>query len=303
MQMKHKAVSQDVIKNITEGNYEQANSLLEDAVKNIMQRKIFEMKKMVAAKLSEAVMLPNGRVRTSTGEELSQSVLKSRRGLSESNVERVRFKKQAQKALKDEEEYSKSEGEEINKANLNRETIRGYKERRGEIFKAAAAKAVEEHGPENVEKAARSMHEKLRAKEFSGQPWHSRINKDWKDLPESERTNFRVSINGHISNQEKMKDPKYVEKMQKSAAIGIQRQKDIDDMEARHKEQMAAHLRKQSGLTNPEPNKPIDWKAKLKDEIPHLKEDKTKAQKLAQLPDQKGLPEETPKSTIAERKR
>ena len=82
----------ELIHNIVEKNFEDANKVLKEHLDQIVERKKHEMYKMVAAKsfdqhLNEAIVQEDGYVHTAPGERILPSVWRARRGLTEENLE------------------------------------------------------------------------------------------------------------------------------------------------------------------------------------------------------------------------
>jgi hypothetical protein len=258
----------EAVDHIINKNYDLANNLLEQEITDVLKSKLHEMKKIVAAhQFNEAVVWPDGKVHTATGEMILPSIWRQRRGLTESNVERERFGKEAKKTLGAEESYGDMRDAEINAATLGGEKIRDYKERKDDYFRRAAGKAVNEKGTD-VTTAAKHMHSLVSGVENKKQPWIHMTGSSWEKLHPSVRTDFENHIRAHLNEKEKMKDPKYVERMAKSARIGAEAKKRIEDLQAQEKRAIAQHERGKAGIKDPEPNKPIDWKKKIGDEIP-----------------------------------
>jgi hypothetical protein len=73
----------NLIENITSKNYTEANSNVTERLGQIVEQKINEVRKMVAAKLNEVTVHLDGLVHTSTGERILPSVSRQRRSLNE----------------------------------------------------------------------------------------------------------------------------------------------------------------------------------------------------------------------------
>lgn len=267
MSTSNKAIA-EAVDHIINKNYDLANNILEQEITDVLKSKLYEMKKIVAAhQFNEAVVWPDGKVHTATGEMILPSVWRQRRGLTEANAERERFGKQAKETLGAEESYGNLRKKEVDAANLGGEKIRDYMERRDDYFRRAAGKAVNEKGTD-VSAAAQHMHKLVSGVENKNQPWMHRVGKDWKDLHPSVRTDFENHIRAHINEKERMKDPKYVERMAKSAQKGAEAKKRIEDLQAQEKRAIAQHERGKAGIKDPEPGKKRTGKEITGDEIP-----------------------------------
>jgi len=246
----------EAIDHIINKNYDAANNLLEEQITTVLKSKLHEMKKIVAAhQFNEAVVWPDGKVHTATGEMILPSIWRHRRGLTESNVERERFGKQAKETLGTEESYENLRSKEINTANLGGESIRDYLKRKNEYFTKAADSAIREKG-ENIQDAAKHMHSLVSGVENKKQPWMHMIGGKWEDLHPSVRTDFEMRIRKHLDEKEKMKDPEYVRKTAEASRRGDEAEKRIKEIQKQHNDALAAHQRKQAGIKDPDPSKP-----------------------------------------------
>lgn len=82
-----------IVQHIFNNNFVKANESLNEQFKIIVERKLFEKKKMYAAKLTEQVAVDcDGMVHTASGERLLPSVYKQRRGLVEEKHESEKHK-------------------------------------------------------------------------------------------------------------------------------------------------------------------------------------------------------------------
>lgn len=78
----------NLISNIINKNLIEAEDILNTQIASIVESKLEEKKKMIAAELYEQRKLPSGKVIMSTGEKIPQSLVKQRRGLAEEDKEK-----------------------------------------------------------------------------------------------------------------------------------------------------------------------------------------------------------------------
>lgn len=84
-----------LIQNILDKNYEAANASLNEELSGIVERKLHEKKKIIAAKIDEQIVHRDGKVHLATGEKVLPSVYRQRRGLAEENLEKDNEKVEA----------------------------------------------------------------------------------------------------------------------------------------------------------------------------------------------------------------
>lgn len=77
----------NLISNIINKNLVEAEDILNTQIASIVESKLEEKKKMIAAELYEQRKLPSGKVIMSTGEKIPQSLVRQRRGLAEEDKE------------------------------------------------------------------------------------------------------------------------------------------------------------------------------------------------------------------------
>lgn len=271
----------EAIDNIINKDFEEANALLENCVKDLLVQKLFEMKKIYAARLSEQIVNNHGRVETATGESLLPSVYRHRR-LNESatgyDFRRPSFKKAHEDAESNEEKYYSLRDAEISSATkgISREgkrTTRGpekindYKERKEEKFGKAGRKAVDTY-PDDYKSAAQHMHKLLSGVENAHEPWMHSAGYDWDNLHPTVRNDFENHIKREMRQRENMKDPVKREKMRDR---GQKKQEAKAKMRNTIKDQQNA-LKNFENKDKPKKKDTRPIGQRIRDEIPFLEE-------------------------------
>lgn len=281
----------EAVDKIINKQFDEANAILENCVKEVLTKKLFEMKKSYSAKLSEQIVNQHGRIETATGEMVLPSVYRHRR-LNEAvpEWERPQFQKDSEKAMEDEDRYSTRRGEEIRFANLGKSpatgerTVRGpqsildYKKRKGEYFDKAAGAAVHIYG-NDVAAAARHMHQLVTGVENRHEPWM--VHHEYDDLTKNDfEGHIRRRLRDKAEVEAAATDPAIRAKIDKRTQEKIEAEKRRKEQEMVAKHAKAVFAAKQQGLPPPkspwskETEQPSQPKksVKINDEIPFLEE-------------------------------
>lgn len=172
---KPETVIAEAVDCILNKNFDDANSLLESAVKDILEKKMFEMKKMTAARLSEQIVHPDGHVHMATGEKVLPSVARQRRWLAEATAEvkvgRTRLAaepstEERMGALHDERENLGAKYDELRDKEWDigikkgQKTAIQYKKDRTKLMDSLYADAAKRYGNDH-ESIARDVHAKI----------------------------------------------------------------------------------------------------------------------------------------------
>lgn len=270
----------DLLHKIINKNFEEANAILENCVKDLLVQKLFEMKKIYAARLSEQIVNKHGRVETATGESILPSVYRHRR-LDEAvpDWERPQFQKAHEDSESIEAKYYSLRNDEISSATkgISREgkrTTRGpekindYKERKEEKFDRAGRKAVDTY-PDDYKDAAQHMHKLLSGVENAHEPWMHSAGYDWDKLHPTVRNDFENHVKREMKQREKMKDPVEREKMR---ARGQEKQEAKAKMRNTIKAQQAALRNFENKTDEPKEKDTRSMGQRIDDKIPFLEE-------------------------------
>lgn len=282
----------EAIDHIINKNYDAANNLLEEQITTVLKSKLHEMKKIVAAhQFNEAVVWPDGKVHTATGEMILPSIWRHRRGLSESMklsftdtspkeddtapyVE-PRFQKQHAQAEKGESEIGDLRKKEWDKGirDAQRPAVE-YKEERTKILDGISKAVLEKHpnvlsDPRHMENAKKEFHAAI-MKDYSNHPiaqyyGHSH---EFEGLHPAVQGDIERNIKSAAHHAERMKDPKYAELHNKAVETG---KRNLEAIKASREAEKAAHraFAKQQMDVKAKESKPgpEGWSKKLGDEI------------------------------------
>ena len=276
----------DIVESILSKNYDEANSLLENAVQERLMAKIFEMKKITAARLSEQIVQPNGMVRMATGEEVLPSIARHRRGLSESTPEikigrsplrgrseEERFSDQHKEAEKLEAEHDALEDKEWEVGVKKGQTpIIEYKKKREKLLDSLRKDAYERNPNDHVA-AAKDVHAKIlqnHSNEGIGQ-YYGHAHK-FEDLHPTVRERLLIGAKRTAEHEEKMKkDPMYAAKYAESVKRGEEAEERFAADKAQQDAAMKAFVQQQNDARAAREKQKggQSWSSRLNDEIPY----------------------------------
>jgi hypothetical protein len=269
----------NIIESIINKNYDEANSLLENAVQERLLAKIFEMKKITAARLSEQIVQPDGMVLMATGERVLPSIARHRRGLSEAATSIFGEPTDAQRfgAHHDEAERLEASHDALRDKEWDVGVVKGqtpiieYKKKREKLMNSLYKDAVKRNPNDHVA-AAKDVHAKIlqnHSNEGIGQ-YFGHAHK-FEDLHPSVRQDLLLGAKRTAEHEEKMKDPVYKARHEASVKRGEEAEKRIAADRAQQDAAMKAFLEKKKNEAAAEKKLKAgeSWKSKLNDEIPY----------------------------------